>query len=318
MANTTFTDGVTLTDDEWFNHVNDAVYEVIGDGTIPPTTAVAAMKNLFKKGANIASAATVNLAAATGNYVHITGTTTITSLGTVNAGVPFMLVFDEALTLTYNATSMILIGGTSRTTVAGDVSIVVSEGAGNWKEISYSNPSRIITTPLAHKLASGTVSAVATLDIVMTAYTAYPNKLLILDSFIPATDSSALYGRVSTDGGSTFDSGAGTYRYAKKQQSSSPASTDTGGTDAAIVIATAVGNGAGEPGCSAEIQMWNTTRTSTNGLFISKATFNDGVPNTVIQLNSVERTANQDTDAFRVLFSAGNIASGTWALYGYN
>lgn len=139
MASTTFTDGVTLTDDEWFNHVNDAVYEVMGDGTTPPSTAVSAMKNLFKKGADIASAATVNLATATGNYVHITGTVTITSLGTVNAGVPFWLVFDGALTLTHNATSLILLTSANRVTVANDVGLYISEGSGNWREVVFGN-----------------------------------------------------------------------------------------------------------------------------------------------------------------------------------
>ena len=49
---------------------------------------------------SIASASTVNLAAATGNYVKITGTTTITSFGTVSAGVRFLLEFGGALTIT--------------------------------------------------------------------------------------------------------------------------------------------------------------------------------------------------------------------------
>jgi len=137
MANTTFVDGVTLTDDEWFNHVNDTVYEVLGDSTTPPSSAIGAMKNLFKKGADIASASTTNLAAATGNYIHITGATTINSFGTVNAGVPFWLVFDSALTLTYNATSMILPGAVNLVTVAGDSALFVSEGSGNWRLVSF-------------------------------------------------------------------------------------------------------------------------------------------------------------------------------------
>ena len=30
-----------------------------------------------------------------------------------------------------------------------------------------------------------------------------------------------------------------------------------------------------------------------------------------------QRAAAQDTDAIRILFESGNIASGSWALYGY-
>jgi len=137
LASTSFTNGVTLSDSSWFNDTNVAVYSVLGDGTTPPSTAVGAMKNLFKQGANIASATTTNLASATGNYLHITGTTTITGFGTVNAGVPFWLVFDGALTITYNATSMILPGAASIATAAGDSGLFISEGSGNWRCLNF-------------------------------------------------------------------------------------------------------------------------------------------------------------------------------------
>lgn len=137
MTTTVFVNGVTLTDANWMNDVNVATYNVLGDSSTPPTTAVGAMKNLFKQGANIASATTTNLANATGNYVHITGVTTIQAFGTVNAGVPFWLVFDGALLLTYNASSLILPGAVNITTVAGDSGIFVSEGSGNWRCLQY-------------------------------------------------------------------------------------------------------------------------------------------------------------------------------------
>src|SRR5258708_8151902 len=131
MTSTVFVNGVTLSDANWFNDANSVVYNVVGDGSTPPTTAIAAMKNLFKQSTNIASATTTNLAIATGNYVHITGVTTIVALGTVNSGVPFLLVFDGILTFTHNGTSLILPGAANITTAAGDMAIVVSEGSGN-------------------------------------------------------------------------------------------------------------------------------------------------------------------------------------------
>lgn len=82
----------------------------------------------------VASAATVDLGAiATGSYVHITGTTTITAFGTVASGISRTVVFDGALTLTHNSTSLILPGGANITTAAGDVAIFRSEGSGNWR-----------------------------------------------------------------------------------------------------------------------------------------------------------------------------------------
>lgn len=88
------------------------------------------------KGANIASAATVNLEAATGNLVHITGTTTITAI-TLNSGAERTVVYDGALTLTYNPTSLILPGAANITTAPGDTMIVRGDGAGNARVVSY-------------------------------------------------------------------------------------------------------------------------------------------------------------------------------------
>ena len=62
-------------------------------------------------------------------------------------------------------------------------------------------------------VASGTVSAAATLDIVLTSYTGCNAIDVNFNDFIPATDGVGLYLRTSTDGGSTFDSAASAYRF---------------------------------------------------------------------------------------------------------
>ncbi|MCM2313223.1 MAG: DUF2793 domain-containing protein [Steroidobacteraceae bacterium] len=89
------------------------------------------------KGADIASAATTDIGAATGNFVHVTGTTTITALGTAQAGTRRVVRFAGALTLTHNATSLILPTGANITTAANDCAVFVSEGSGNWRCTSY-------------------------------------------------------------------------------------------------------------------------------------------------------------------------------------
>lgn len=93
------------------------------------------------QGTNIASATTTDIGAATGNYVNVTGVTTITGLGTVQAGTRRIVNFNGALTLTYNATSLILPTAASIVTVAGDTAQFVSLGAGNWVCISYQRAS---------------------------------------------------------------------------------------------------------------------------------------------------------------------------------
>lgn len=74
----------------------------------------------FAAGTAIASAATVDLTAATGNIVHITGTTATSAL-TMNAGQWMMLIADGAWPLTYNATTnKINTNGANYTLSAGD------------------------------------------------------------------------------------------------------------------------------------------------------------------------------------------------------
>ena len=92
---------------------------------------------LGTKGTDKASAGTVDLSDTDGLFHDVTGTTTITSFGTASAGIWKVLKFEGALTLTHNATSLILLLGANRTTVNGDVGCYVSEGSGNWREVFY-------------------------------------------------------------------------------------------------------------------------------------------------------------------------------------
>lgn len=89
------------------------------------------------KGIDIASDTTTDIGAATGNYVEVTGTTTITWLGTVQAGTRRVVKFTDILTLTYNVTSLILPTSANITTQAWDTATFVSLGSGNWICVSY-------------------------------------------------------------------------------------------------------------------------------------------------------------------------------------
>jgi hypothetical protein len=91
----------------------------------------------FAASIDVASATTTDLGAAAGNLVRITGTTTITGLGTAAAGTFRFVRFAGVLTFTYNATSLILPGAANITTAANDTAILVSEGSGNWRCLFY-------------------------------------------------------------------------------------------------------------------------------------------------------------------------------------
>jgi hypothetical protein len=89
----------------------------------------------FAEGAGVASATTVDLDAATGNFIHITGTTTIAGL-TLASGAMRWVVFDGIVTLTHSS-SLVLPGSLNITTVAGDCALFVGEGSGVTRLLWY-------------------------------------------------------------------------------------------------------------------------------------------------------------------------------------
>ena len=111
------------------------------------------VQDLSNVGADIASAATCDLGAVPGLFHTITGTTGITSFGTVRAGIWKVLTFSGAVTITYNATSMITPDSADLTTVAKDSFIAESLGSGNWKVHPLKQTSLAAST-----LADGTIA----------------------------------------------------------------------------------------------------------------------------------------------------------------
>lgn len=156
MASTIFTDNTSVIYASWLNDVNEGVYTTLplkanttdvntalglkadttaltdylplAGGTITGGLNISSLVK-FNAGADVASASTVDLTAATGNTVRITGTTAITAF-IMNAGQQMELVAVGALPLTYHATTMNINGGASYTCAAGDRLSVFKDGAG--------------------------------------------------------------------------------------------------------------------------------------------------------------------------------------------
>lgn len=96
-----------------------------------------AKTNALYAASTIASASTIDIGAVAAESLTVTGTTTITGLGTAPAGVKRSLEFAAALTLTHNATSLILPGRANIKTAAGDTAHFRSLGSGNWRCTGY-------------------------------------------------------------------------------------------------------------------------------------------------------------------------------------
>lgn len=92
---------------------------------------------LSGKASNVASAGTVTLGS--GSFFHITGTTTITDIDFAKPwdGRVAFVIFDGALTLTHNATTLKLPGGANITTAAGDIAIFVQDSGDNILCLAY-------------------------------------------------------------------------------------------------------------------------------------------------------------------------------------
>ena len=181
----------------------------VSNGGTGASTVIGATDALSTKGSNIASAGTTNIASATGRYVNITGTATITALGTATAGVLRILNLNGA-TLTHNATSLILPGGVNIVSTAGDMAIMVSEGSGNWRCVSYQSVAGVvpIITPWVSYTPTftgfGTVSGV-------DCYWRRVGDTLELDIRFVSGTSTATEARMSLPSGLTSVTGPNTH-----------------------------------------------------------------------------------------------------------
>ena len=73
-----------------------------------------------------------------GNYFDVTGTTTVTSIGTTGVvGTKITLHFDGIVTLTHHATDLILPGAANVTTAAGDEFTFIEYASGDWRCTGY-------------------------------------------------------------------------------------------------------------------------------------------------------------------------------------
>ena len=119
-------------------NMNGNRLENMADGTA--NSDGASVGQIYSQGTeqDIASAATTDIGALNTNFVRITGTTTITSLG-ANYNGPKFVRFASALTLTHNATTLILPGGANITTAVGDRAIFVPKNnpANGWNCVAY-------------------------------------------------------------------------------------------------------------------------------------------------------------------------------------
>jgi hypothetical protein len=160
------------------------VYSLMYDGSnfvlMNPATVI---NWLLARGTALASASTVDIGTADSDYVEISGTTTITSLGSTTTRNHVWVRFQGMLTLTHNATSLVLPTGANITTAAGDVAEFVRISGGNWQCLGY--------VPISGKpvaaIARADLPAGSTIQTVSATYTSNTDltATIPLDDTIP-------------------------------------------------------------------------------------------------------------------------------------
>jgi len=269
-------------------------------------------------GSSIASAATINLNTATGNRVHITGTTTITAV-TLTRG-PRTLIFDGILTLTHNATTNNLPGAANITTAAGDRAIYESDGT-NVYCVSYNKASgsAVVGGSSALTLLSTvTASSSATVDVETTFSSTYTQYMLVINNVNTQAAGNVELQFQMKIGGSYITT-----------------STYQAAVDKSAANSTVYSTIAQADGSYGYVNMMGTVASSTAGTSSSFVMYIHGPSNTTLN-KYVEWTGhyvdvsellrrsygvggNSGTAALtgiRFYLSSGNITSGTFRLYG--
>jgi hypothetical protein len=166
-------------------------------------------------------------------------------------------------------------------------------------------------------IADGTVTAQAQLDLEFTG--AYKIYKLYLINFAPATDNVSLNLRFSDDGGATFEADASDYAwsYTYLENATAPSLNVTGdGADSKITVTNAAGNASGEVSCFEITILDPTAAVRTRVAWIGTAVSTTG-SNYSVNGGGTTLVAAASTD-LRILFSSGNIASGSYSLVGIN
>src|SRR5579885_319487 len=167
-------------------------------------------------------------------------------------------------------------------------------------------------------IASGTVANAATLDIDLTAAGAYRAVEIMLNGFLPVTDNVSLSLQLSSNGGITFDAGATDYKYVQfSSNSGAPTLNSAGSTGASAVnLGGAIGSDV-DGGIDSIIWIQGHTNAAAKPKLRWQSQIRRSDDEFGNQMGDGMRNAAQDTSGVRIFFSSGNIASGSYAIYGF-
>jgi hypothetical protein len=167
------------------------------------------------KGADIGSATSLTLGK-DGNQFDVTGTTTITSIATQGIGSYVTLHFDGALTFTHHSTNLILPGGASITTAAGDIAVMYEYASADWRCVSYTKASGAAVVAAGGGtvlISTVTATNASSADFDGALSSTYDQYLMVGSNIHMDTDATFIWVRCDVNGGASYDSGGTDYAW---------------------------------------------------------------------------------------------------------
>lgn len=313
-----------------------------GDGTFHSYSGTSVSAQVDYGESPVVAAATTDLGALDTNTVLVTGSGAITSLGSSASELTplYNVRFGGAMTLTYDASALILPGAANIVTAAGDAALFLYLGSGNWRCVSYHRASgAALYSPYSNGasglvaesvqeavdelaatgwrvLGNASVSAAAAVDFTSDIGAACRDYCILVHDLVPSTNTADLCLRISTDGGSTWKSGASDYKYARLASVSAAVAADAGSNgDTSMVLFANLGNASAEAG-RFEIHFSGPSNASLRKYFYGMGSYDLGNSNScVTSSHGMYVGGAQAINAVRILASTGTL-TGKFTLLG--
>lgn len=158
-------------------------------------------------------------------------------------------------------------------------------------------------------------SAVSAVDFTSSITSTYEVYQIEIVRLIPSIDAENIHFRISTNGGVSYDSGAGEYNYQLTFGTTTTSATGNGAAEIRITTF-GLGNAASEPGYSGTIKLYNPAGTGTYFHMTHMGAATNGSGNNVSVYGSGRRSTVSAINGIRIYFESGNIQSGIISLYG--
>lgn len=200
-------------------------------------------------------------------------------------------------------------GAATLTLKTGECRLVQCDGSGFYTTLVAGGAGMTL-------LSTAVASNSATVDFTGIDGT-YDDYVVLLDNVVPAS-AAALWLRTSTDGGSSFDAGASDYIYGgyiSRSAGTSAVVSNTGGSVINLSGGTSVSTTASDGGITGQVQLFSPSAAAYTHLQASLTFATSSTALSHLDISGGRQSA-ADVNAIRFLMSTGNIASGTFKLYG--